>query len=341
MLDAMFTVLQDRIAGWLFQTHGPEAGDVLLHRRRVFILPTRSGLAFAGTLLLLLIGSINYGLSLGFMLTFFVGATGVVGMNYTWRNLAHLTLRPLTADPVFAGEAAEFSFALDNSRRYARYALRITAASEPRSRPRRKGGAAASGAPTELAADVGPQSMLRTAFALRAEHRGWMALPRLRLETTYPLGLWRAWGYWQPPMRCLVYPAPEANPPALPAGAWQAGEDGASGMGQENFSGVREYQVGDSPRHIAWKVVARLEERLATKAFEGGGRRELWLRWQDTPARLGTEARLSRLTAWVLQADAMGLEYGLELPSRREAGARGPAHREACLRALALEPGHD
>ena len=60
------------------------------------------------------------------------------------------------------------------------------------------------------------------------------------------------------------------------------------------------------------------------------------LHWRQT-ADLGadTEARLSRLCAWVLQADRIGARYGLRLPGREIAPDEGPNHRQRCLEALA------
>lgn len=329
--------LRERFSSWLFQTRGRESGEVFLHRRRVFIIPSRAGMAFGLTLLLLLVGSINYALSLGFVLTFFVGSTAVIGMNYTWRNLAHVRLKPLGAEPVFAGETAEFAFAAENPKGFPRHALRVAPARTPHGL---FGWMREEVVGPRITLDLPAHGLVRARYPVRAERRGWLSPPRLRITTSYPLGLWRAWAYWEPDLRCLVYPAPEPQAPPLPGGLWHAGDGGSSGLGQEDFAGVREYQVGDTPRHIAWKVVARLDERLATKAFEGAGRRELWLRWTETPESLGSEGRLARLAAWVLEADAQGLEYGLELPAQRIGVARGPTQRTRCLEALALEPHH-
>ena len=66
----MYAALKNQLYNWLFQLRGPEAGVIVLVQRRVFILPTRHGLIFAAVLLLMLTGSINYNLSLGFVLTF-------------------------------------------------------------------------------------------------------------------------------------------------------------------------------------------------------------------------------------------------------------------------------
>lgn len=45
---------------------------------------------------------------------------------------------------------------------------------------------------------------------------------------------------------------------------------------------------------------------------------------------------MSRLTAWVLQADQLGVDYGLRLPNAEFAPDSGPAHKRNCLEALAL-----
>jgi hypothetical protein len=95
--------LRERVGDWIFPPKGPEIGPVVLGQRRVYILPTGGGLMFGVTLLLMLIGSINYNLSLGYVLVFMLAGNGVVSMLHTWRNLARIALRPGKASPVFAG----------------------------------------------------------------------------------------------------------------------------------------------------------------------------------------------------------------------------------------------
>jgi uncharacterized protein (DUF58 family) len=48
------------------------------------------------------------------------------------------------------------------------------------------------------------------------------------------------------------------------------------------------------------------------------------------------EASLSRLCAWVVQAESLGLVYGLRLPKVEISPASGEAHQQQCLQALAL-----
>ena len=109
----MFAELRQSIADWIFRAAVPEAPPVTLVQRRIFILPTRQGYVFALTLLVMLLASINYQLSLGFILTFLLASMAGVAMLHTWRNLAHLKLRPGRCDPVFAGEAAHFGVTIE------------------------------------------------------------------------------------------------------------------------------------------------------------------------------------------------------------------------------------
>jgi uncharacterized protein (DUF58 family) len=107
--------------------------------------------------------------------------------------------------------------------------------------------------------------------------------------------------------------------------------------GNDDFSGLRSYQLSDSPRHVAWKAVARSDDML-TKQFTGEAAAELWLDWRLLPVSLGLEQRLSRLAGWVLAAERSGALYGLRIPGSEIAPARGEAHAAACLQALALYP---
>jgi uncharacterized protein (DUF58 family) len=303
---------------WLFRLHGPEASPIVLGQRRVFVLPTGSGLAFAVTVILLLIGSINYFLSLGFMLTFLLAGLGIVAIIHSFRNLVGLEIAAGRCGPVFRGESAVYTLAIRNHRPDARLALRL-----------RVGG----GAPAAL--DVPGSDSAEARLVVPTRRRGWQRLQRITLETTFPLGLIRAWSYIQPDMRCLVYPAPERDPPPLPFGA--AGLDGMlrAGPGIDDFAGLRGHQPADSPRHIAWKAVAR-EAPLLTKQFAGAAAGLLWLDWWALPTHLDTEARLSRLTAWVLAAHGACLPFGLRLPGVELAPADDEAHVRRCLQELAL-----
>jgi len=290
----------------------------VLVQRRVFILPTRQGLTFATVLLVMLAGSINYSLGLGFVLTFLLGAFGVNGMIYTFRNIANLRITGGRARPVFAGDTAQFTIHLENRGNTDRHAI----------------GLAHRGGP-ESFVDVAARSAMPATAAVRATRRGVLRPGRLTLFTRFPLGLYYAWAYVDLDLRCIVYPRPAPPGPPMPPAAASPGAGAERGQGQEDFSGMRQYHRGDSPRHIAWKVAAR-DQGLLTKQFTGRAETELWLDWALLPRQMGVEERLSLLARWVLDAHAAGLTYGLRLPGATIEMAAGEAHRDRCLETLAV-----
>jgi uncharacterized protein (DUF58 family) len=310
--------LRDRIGDWIFPPRGPETGPVELTQRRVYILPTRAGLLFAATLVLMLIGSINYNLSLGYGLTFLLGGTAVVSMLHTWRNLAHLQLRPGKSQPVFAGDRARFVVLASNLAAFDRVSLAIQFAGHD-----------------AIHFDVAATSEATVRIRLPAMKRGLFRPGRLRIFTVYPLGLFYAWANVDLELSCLVYPVPESGNVPLPQQRAALGEGQAAGKGEDDFAGLRPYYAGDSTRRIAWKAVAR-NDVFVTKMFSGSSGAYLWLDFADTPEALGMEGRLSRLTRWVVDADTSGVRYGMRLPGRELALGAGETHRAQCLEALAL-----
>jgi uncharacterized protein (DUF58 family) len=308
-----------RLANWLYGFTPPEQGTVTLVHRRVYIVPTQLGALFVLTLTILLVGSINYSLSLGFALTFLLAGMGIAGMVHTARNLAHMAVSVGRAEPVFAGEAAQFRLYLDARAGFDRPAI---LARHLRSR-------------SQMVVDVPAAGLAEVVLAVPAPRRGWLPLGRVMLETRFPLGIFRAWSYVEPDARCLVYPRPERSALPAPAAESARGALRSPTPGNDDYAGLRTYQLSDSPRHVAWKAVARSEDML-TKQFTGEASAELWLDWARLAPQLPVEQRLSRLAGWVLEAERSGMQYGLRLPGVEIAPGRGDTQRAACLQALAL-----
>jgi uncharacterized protein (DUF58 family) len=316
--------LADKFRKLVFLEHRPESGEVFLKQRRVFTLPSKAGWMFVLLLLLLFISSTNYNLNLGFALTFVLAGCACINAFLGFRNLAYLHLLAGPAAPVFAGEEAQFTLHLINRRQHYRYALHV--------------GFAAPGH-TEQAVDIAPDSRCTLQLSHPTLQRGMMAIPRVRLQTWFPLGLLRAWSTWLPDAQVLVYPQPEAFAPPLPV-TGIAGKEGQGHSGDEDFSGVRAYQSGDPLKHLAWKHIARIDldagGSLITKQFSGGSASDILLDFGSLPANLDLELRLSRMTSWVIAADASGLAYAFKLGALHLDAASNEPHRLACLRALAL-----
>ena len=311
----MFTALKQKFRNWAFR-RTVETGSVVLNQRRIYILPTRQGFGFAFILVLMLLGDLNYNLSLGYVLTFLLATAGGMSMLYAFRNMAQLEIHAGHVASVFAGEYAQFVFHFNNPGTLSRYQIHL----------QDDGG-------HHTVFDLCAQHSTPVQLAIPATQRGWLDSGRLTLYTEFPLGLFHAWSYIHFDVRCLVYPKPaEAHP--LPASSAQNGNGREMGSGDEDFAGLRNYVQGDALQRIAWKTLAR-GQGLQVKQFSAQQGQELWLDWALLP-QLATERKLELLTRWLLDADAQGLLYGLRLPGVELAPRHSPAHRAECLRALAL-----
>jgi len=289
----------------------------VLAYRDIFILPTAFGFGFAGMLVFTALGGLNFNNNLALLLVFVLGALAQMTTLLAYRNLVGIEVLGLRAEPVFAGDRAHFHLDLGNDA--ARHRFMVEAA------------------PADARAgdcrDLAPERKTTLELSAPTERRGWLAAPVLRLETRYPLGLFRAWSWLFTGGRCLVYPRPAQDPPPLPATG--DGRSGAARKGEgDQVFGLRNYRAGDPLKHIAWRTSAR-HDQLYTRQMETPRESACILEFRRLNG-MDTERRLSVLTAWVLLAEHRQLSYGLELPGRSLPPASGPAHRAACLEALAL-----
>ncbi|HAI59156.1 MAG TPA: DUF58 domain-containing protein [Xanthomonadaceae bacterium] len=299
----------------------PEALPVTLDRKRIYVLPTRQGLLVGVILLAMLLGALNYNNNPGLLLAFLLLAVVHNGAVLAHLRLSGLSITALQAEPVHAGDTLQ---------------LRLRLTSGARSREGvglRVGHGPEVLVPASAEAPGGDGELL---LALPAPRRGLLELGRLRVSTTRPLGLARAWSWLRPAETLLVYPALEAQAPPLPgSSSADAARPRAQRSGEDTHH-LRDYRSGDAPRQIAWKSSARLD-RLLVREYEAGSAGDVELEW---PAlrHLPYEARIARLARWVVDAERAGRRYRLVLPSGAIGPARGSEHRHACLRALALLP---
>ncbi len=292
------------------------SGRAQIRARSIYILPTKQGLVLACLLLLMLIGSINYGSNLGYLVTFLLGGIWLTCILHTWRNLLGLSLSPLLVSPVFAGQEASFKLLLENPTELPRYGITITP----------KGG---SGDACDLANHQSKDLRLR----LQTTHRGKLKLSDVSIHSRYPLGLFHAWTYAQLDMSCLIYPKPAAwgEPPSAPM--YNRSNTGDRGVGADDFVGLRSYRHGDSPRHIDWKAMAR-KRGLYSKQFGGDRSEQLSIDW-DLLSDPDPEVRLSQLCRFILLADERQQAYDLKLPGVSVPIGQDEAHKHSCLCHLA------
>jgi uncharacterized protein (DUF58 family) len=290
---------------------------VVLRHRRIYILPTRRGFAVIATLVIMLLTSMNYALSLGYAMTFIAAGMVAAALLATFRNLAGIASSPVGAGEAFAGGEVAFTLSLASGNRE-RTGIVV---------------APADGVPEVI--DLPRDATRPVVLTVTAPRRGPRPLGRVTLWSNFPLGLWRGWAYVHFPLTACIYPAPEPAPPPLPTSPLGIDPQRAARAADAELGGLRDYERGDPHNRIAWKAVAR-GGGWYTKQFEGGaGGGALDLDWFELPSAIDQELRLSRLTAWVLAAERETRAFALRLPGTELAHGQGAGHRRAALTALA------
>lgn len=291
---------------------------LVLRSRRLYILPTRAGLVFALLLFVMLVAGLNYTNSLALLLTFTLAGFVLVGMHECQRTLQGLELVQAQAADHDAGTVGTLELRLANAARSARRALSVSTAQQPATR-----------------FDIDAGAQLTVYVVCGSRHRGRHRLGRLELASTAPFGLFRCWTWLYLPIDVIVYPQPLGSRALPQASEGRASQQSATNAaGEDEWAGLRAYQLGDSPRSIAWKVWAR-GAPLMVGQYAGTGGSDHLLSFAGLES-LDLEARLSQLSNWVNACARLDAACALRLPGVELPLGRGAEHRAALLRALAL-----
>lgn len=300
---------------WL-KRRAPIHPPLTLVYRQIFILPTRFGWMLGVLMGAMLIGSLNFNNNLGLLTTFIVAGLSVNSMLIAFRNLHKLSIRGGMARPVFAGQTANYQLSLQSVDQRPRPSLCLRHGKDL------------------VGVDIDSASAASIAIPIATRRRGWHRPGRMRIETSHPMGLFRAWAWFWPDRPYLVWPQPAQQPPPLPeSGGSPGGQDQRQPIDGEDFYSLRQWREGDPLHRIAWKASQRHQD-LLSREFRQEQSPELVLALEQAPAR-DLEARISILTAWVIQAEQQERTWTLRLGSTELGPDQGPAHRERCLRALA------
>jgi uncharacterized protein (DUF58 family) len=311
----MRRALADRLRARSARRHGSDSLPTKINRRRIYILPTRFGVMLGCMLAAMLIAGLNYNSNLALAFGFLMASVALVTMHHCNRNLLGLQVDVTTEVDAFAGREAAFEFVLKNDSNVDRrdVEIRCLGAGGIRSVPAR--------------------SSESVPVAVPVPRRGVVRIAQFELRTRYPFGWFHAWTYVQGSLTAYVAPAPQGTR-TLPAVAGVGSTSRSEMRGDEDFAGLRAYEPGVPLKHMAWKVLARGGE-AAVQSYSSLAALPEWLDWSALDG-LDAETRLSQLCLWVLESESAQRVYGLKVPGKEIAPARGAAHRFACLRALAL-----
>jgi uncharacterized protein (DUF58 family) len=308
--------LRRRAAAWVRRRQGDDRLPVTIAARRVYILPTRAGLAFALLLFVMVLAGLNYANNIAMLITFLLAGFALIAMHLTHRNLVGVIARGIAPVDAFAGEHGLLLLTLESSGNARRLGLDCEVeGSEP------------------VSVTLPESGTVRADIALPLERRGRVQVKRIELSTSFPFGLFRAWTYVHLDAAVLAWPVPRGRREAPPEASTGGEATSVHRAGDEEWAGLREFRSGDSPRQIAWGAFAR-GRGLLVKTYQSPAAHHRM--FELAAIQGGLEERLEQLSAWVMAAHARGERYGLMLGAQEIPPDGGSEHRRRCLDALAL-----
>jgi uncharacterized protein (DUF58 family) len=308
--------LRRRVAAWARRRQGEDRLPITIATRRVYILPTRAGFAFAALIIVMLVAGLNYANSIALLITFLLAGFGMISMHLTHRNLVGVSLRAIASVDAFVGDHGRLLLTLENSADTARLGLECEV----------EGG-------TPALLDVPAGASARAEIPMALERRGRLTIDRIKLATAFPFGLFRAWTYVHVQASVLAWPAPGGRREAPPETASGGNATAVHRVGDEEWAGLREFRSGDSPRQVAWGAFAR-GRGLLVKTYQSPAAHQRMFDIASIDGDL--ESRLQQLSAWIVAAHARGERYGLRLGEYTWPPDSGADHRALCLSNLAL-----
>ncbi len=284
---------------------------------------TRTGRVYLVVTIGVGLGALNTGnnllyLVLGFLLTLII-VSGVLSE----RCLRGLSVRRLGAESAYAGEPFAFRYEL-RKEGGASYALEVT-----EDTPELSGVAK-----LPYLADGGA-SVARADFT--ATRRGPYRLERLKVTTTFPLGLFAKTRLYDLDDLLLVFPRRGfACVDPLESSDGPAGDAGNPRRrdGTGDLLGLTEVHEGEDVRRVHWLKSAAAGKLLRTER-EREERRQFVLSVDDALAGEALERRCEETATQSQRLLSQGYEVGLETGAQRLRPAAGPGQARRILSALA------
>ncbi|PSD21933.1 DUF58 domain-containing protein, partial [Stenotrophomonas maltophilia] len=158
----------------------PEALPQRLDRHRIYVLPTRFGLFVATLLSAMLLGALNYNNNPALLLALLLAAAAIASAIAAHLQLSGIQIDAISAEPVPAGHPLRLRVDLSLRDPRARHGLHLQLGA------------------SEAWVALPAHGRGEVELDVPSERRGWLELPRIRLSSTQPLGLVRAWSWVWP-----------------------------------------------------------------------------------------------------------------------------------------------
>lgn len=306
----MRTKLDNKWQNWIDQKH-PSQEQHFLNRNKIYVLPTKFGGIFFLMIVSLFIGSVNYQLSSGFFLTFLLMSFAMISAWIGHQNLnkLHFKIQPIADTAVH--QVCQIPLIIHFQKRHC-FAIKFII-----------------GKHQKQFNQLTSQQCLLLPFQFR--RRGHLAIPRIRLETRFPLGLFVVWSYLTFDSKVYVYPEPKS------AGFWpdpdSQGNQLTNEEGDEDFYTLKQTDnPWKQPSRISWRTVAKglgwYEKQYNAPS------KTLYLFSIDDIKTYPLEEGLKFISYWLIESEKRGYDYAFRSHSTVQAN-HGHQHLTQQLRQLA------
>lgn len=323
----------------------PTANQYQLNHKNIFIFPSKFGTLFLGLCGLLFLLGTNYQNNLMLLLCYFLVSIFLVSLLASYINFAKIHLHMGKTQEVFLGDNLHFPMWLNADQK----TLPPNGLINFKFKSDKIKNNEVKSIPSNSIQIDGNNFTNPVTLNLLCTQRGKIDLSRVSVESFYPLGLYRCWTHLSFKSDIIVFPKPIPCDVTLTAKRQSEAEESShtaqQSLGQDDFSHLKSYQLGEPLNHVAWKQLAK-GRGMVSKQFASEDSQIGWLSLAHTSASAGLsrpeelENRLGKLCYQVTELSRKNQTFGLDLGETKITPNSGADHRLSCLSALATYGEH-
>jgi uncharacterized protein (DUF58 family) len=287
--------LKQQVSQWIAKRFQVDSVKTLL-QKDVLVFIYKQGFLYLVLILITFIAGINYGNNLILGFCFLLSAILCISFYLTFKQLHDLKIEIVMPEVGQVNQPSIIRLMLKQQDKTVRY-LRIQSSQQE-----------------QMIYVNQVQQIIE--LPVLPQQRGLYEFGVIKVYSTYPLGLVRAWTYLYPKQKIWI--APKAHD-------WQKehkNQPTSAHDSLDEFKELRAFRQGDSYQNVAWKQVAR-GQGFFIKMFEAqANHQHLEIDYQQIPA-LGHEEKLSFMMGLVEQCEQLGDDYALILPHARLESGQG------------------
>ena len=292
-------------------------GFWLLKSRKMGISPAEGSGGILLVLLAIFSTSMRYEVNTGYLISFWLIATLLMASLITALQFSKMKIT-VDADDLYEAEA--LSSILIKIKTKTKHSIEVSAAKNT--------------LPTKCIGKGSCEYLIN----IGVRDRGVYKAPDLKIQSTWPLNLWRFTGMLKRNESIFVYPKIDKVLMRKIIATGNIGSTRGLSRGQEEISGLKEYQQGEPLSRMHWKTYGRTQGQVKlTKVGSSGGETDSSIvRWEQLQDIEDLEGKLSFIATWISARNISGKSFGIDIPGLNFPEGKGNDHLHEALKTLAI-----